>query len=452
MTDAHLADRREALYAEHFRARREAAEHAVGAAGYDRLLIHSGSSHARFQDDYHPPFRAHPHFVAWLPLPRNPDGLLEVRPGHRPRLWLARPDDFWHAPPTPPEDWWAQHYEIEIVDDPGGWRDALKVPEATALIGDGRDFGRGDGLGTAGARIDLNPEALLLALDEQRTVKTDWQIECIAEANRIAVAGHRAAADAFAAGESELGIHLAYLAAAGHDPDTLPYNSIVALNEHAAVLHYQYREAAKPREHRSFLIDAGADCYGLAADITRTWTLASGPFADLIGQMDQHQQRLAASMQVGRDYVDLHRQAHRNVAEVLREAQLCDMSIEAMVESGLTATFLPHGLGHFLGVQVHDVAGHRAPDGAALPPPQAHPALRLTRRLAAGNVLTVEPGLYFIGSLLARLRASPLAGHIDWAAIEALQAFGGIRIEDDVVVALETPRNLTREAWAAADG
>jgi len=438
MTEMPAPEHRDSLYRHHVATLSDKTERLLARAGYDRLLLHSGRSHPRFQDDYHPPFRAHPHFVAWLPLPRNADCLLEIQPGSRPRLWLVVPDDFWHAPPEAPASWWADHYDIEIVADPDAWQSTLEAPTATALIGDPVDFG------TLGRHADLNPAGLLGWLDEMRTVKTDWQIECIRTANRIAMRGHGAAAQAFASGASELEIHLAYLAAARHEPNTLPYNSIVGLNEHCAVLHYQYREASPPDQSRSFLIDAGADCYGYAADITRTHSADDGDFAALIREMDALQQRLAGRMQAGRSYVDLHREAHRGVAEILSQSGICDMEIDAMLEAGVTSTFLPHGLGHFLGVQVHDVAGQVAPDGSPLPPPSEYPMLRLTRELASGNVVTVEPGLYFIPSLLADLKEKPISGRIDWRAIEELVPYGGIRIEDDVVVRPETPDNLTR--------
>lgn len=437
-------ERRDSRYAAHVRRLRHKTESLLAGNGFDRLLIHSGRGRPRFQDDYQPPFRAHPHFVAWLPLPRHADCLLEIRPGTRPTLWLNEPDDFWHAPPEPPESWWAEHYEIETVRGAEGWQQALEEPVASALIGDPLDF---ESLGRHAA---LNPSGLLRDLDELRTVKSDFQIACIAAANRIAVAGHRAAEQAFRAGASELEIHLAYLQAAGHDPDRLPYGSIVGLNEHCAVLHYQYRDSAPPADSRSFLIDAGADCYGYAADITRTWCRDDETFSSLIEAVDEMQQRLTRRMQAGRSYVDLNDEAHRGVADILRSASLCDMSVDAMLEAGVTTTFLPHGLGHFLGVQVHDVAGRVSSGGETLPPPERHPALRLTRDLEADNVVTVEPGLYFIPSLLDRLESTPLSSHFDWKAIAHLRQFGGIRIEDDVVVRPERPDNLTRAAWAAA--
>lgn len=114
-----------------------------------------------------------------------------------------------------------------------------------------------------------------------------------------------------------------------------------------------------------------------------------------------------------------------------------------MVEQGITRAFFPpHGIGHFLGIQVHDVAGKPAPS-----PPEDAPFLRLTRTLEAGMVVTIEPGgLYFIPSLLEPLLNGPEAQYLNRALIDELKSCGGIRIEDNVVVtAAGGARNLTRE-------
>jgi Xaa-Pro dipeptidase len=122
---------------------------------------------------------------------------------------------------------------------------------------------------------------------------------------------------------------------------------------------------------------------------------------------------------------------------------------EQALASGVTAAFLPHGLGHLLGVQVHDVGGFRpAADAEPIPRPPGHPALRLTRRLEPGMVVTVEPGIYFIDSLLAQLRAGPHGRTVNWPLVERLSAYGGIRIEDNVVVTASGHDNLTRTAFA----
>ena len=431
------------LYARHIEQRSNQTDEILSELGYDTLLIHSGCPEMYLLDDQHPPFRAHAPFVAWIPQPFTPDCLLELRVGRKPRLWFCQPEDFWHLPPAPPADWWAEALEVEIVTSPDGWHERFNVSRSTAVIGRKRDL---DELLHDGA--DLNPSRLLTRLDEERTCKTAWERECIAQANRMAARGHLAAGAAFESGVSELEIHLAYLEAVGQDQSELPYNSIVGLNEHAAVLHYQVRSPERPDRDRSFLIDAGASHYGYAADVTRTWTLPEhSDFDDLIEAVDRAQLKLCEHVRAGVSFVDLHRRAHLAMAGILEQAGVVDMSPDEMLASGVSSYFLPHGLGHFIGVQVHDVAGKVSPAGQPLPPPEEFPALRLTRELEPGNVVTIEPGIYFIPMLLDQLRVSEFGKQVNWQVIEQLLPFGGIRIEDNVLVSEAEPVNFTRQAF-----
>jgi len=435
------------LYARHVEHRREEIDAILAELGYDGLLIHSGRPENRLFDDSHPPFRAHGPFVALVPMPFSADSLLELRPGGKPRLWYCQPDDFWHMPPEPPADWLTGSLDVEVVASAAEWHERFRQQRALAVIGDERALG--DLLDGA----DLNPPELMWRLDEMRTRKTAFERACIERANRLAVAGHLAAAGAFREGRSELEIHLAYLAAMGEDQDSLPYNSIVALNAHAAVLHYQFRSSERPKPARSFLLDAGADWRGYAADITRTWTLEEHrEFGGLIEAMDTAQRRLVDRVRAGEHFVDLHVEAQRAVAAVLEQAGIVRMPPEDQVETGVSGHFLPHGLGHFLGAQVHDVAGLADGRGMAVPPPAHYPALRLTRTLEPGNVVTIEPGLYFIPSFLEKLRAGEHAAKVDWQAVERLAPFGGIRIEDNVLVSEGEPVNFTRQAFLEAGG
>jgi Xaa-Pro dipeptidase len=270
------------------------------------------------------------------------------------------------------------------------------------------------------------------------------------EASLIGARGHVAAARAFREGRSEFDIHLAFLGATRQNEIELPYGSIVALNEHCATLHYQLRDRTAPPLRNSLLIDAGATCAGYASDITRTWAAEPGHFAALVEGMERLQQQLCGEVRAGRDWRDLHLESHRLLATLLREADLLDMSPEEAVASGVSAVFLPHGLGHLLGLQVHDVGGFRDdPLGEPIPRPPGHPTLRLTRRLQPGMVVTVEPGLYFIDSLLRQLRAGPHAARVNWRLVDALRPCGGIRIEDNIAVRSADGENLTRSAFAA---
>src|SRR5690606_29980745 len=249
----------------------------------------------------------------------------------------------------------------------------------------------------------------------------------------------------------EFGIHLAYCQAAGQDTDELPYSNIVALNEHGAVLHYTEFDRLPPKPVRSFLLDAGASHAGYASDITRTHAHdTAGEFQALIEAVDAAQQRMCDQVRAGTDYRQLHLDAHLALAGILCDAGVVTVGPEEAVATGVSSAFFPHGIGHGLGLQVHDVAGFAASDrGGAIARPDGHPYLRLTRTLEPGFVVTIEPGIYFIDMLLDNLRAAGREASVDWARIEALRPFGGIRIEDNVVCTGDEPVNLTREAFAA---
>jgi Xaa-Pro dipeptidase len=226
----------------------------------------------------------------------------------------------------------------------------------------------------------------------------------------------------------------------------LAFPSIVALNEKGATLHYENKRGV--RHGKTLLLDCGARTLGYASDITRT-TTAPGcdpRFAALVAGMERNQKALAASVVPGMPFGDLHHLSHLKLAALLKEQGILDADPEQAVELGLTRPFYPHGLGHHLGIQVHDVAGKLAgPDGSFAPPPAQHPSLRTTRKIEPGHVITIEPGCYFIPMLLRPFRENGQGKRFNWKLIDALSPFGGIRIEDDVLVTATGGRNLTRE-------
>ena len=150
-------------------------------------------------------------------------------------------------------------------------------------------------------------------------------------------------------------------------------------------------------------------------------------------------------MKPGVDWRDVHTAAVRAIATLLVEAGVLRCSVDEAVEGDAARLFFPHGIGHLLGLMVHDVGGFMADEvGDRIAKPARDPALRLTRVLQPGFVVTMEPGLYFIDALLKPARTQPVARSIDWQRVERLAPFGGIRIEDNLAVTASGCENLTR--------
>jgi Xaa-Pro dipeptidase len=433
------------LYSEHLATVAARTDAALAAEDFDALVVHSGAPRLAFLDDRPVPFIPNPHFRHWVPLVA-PQSWLVYEPRRRPRVVFNQPRDYWHAAPTTPDEEWTREVDLIVIDAPEAARAHLPRSGRVAAIGE-------PGQTPDWSFAALNPPELLHRLHYERAVKTPYEIECMRRANTMGVAGHRAAEQAFRAGASEFEIHLAYLAATRLMENDLPYSNIIALNEHAAVLHYTTLTPARlPESGRlSFLIDAGAQFRGYACDITRTYSAQNGFFRDLVAALDDEQRAIGASVETGVDYVDIHLDTHRRIAHLLRDAGVIRVAAQDAVESGLTSVFFPHGVGHLLGLQVHDIGGFMLdPAGRERARPAGHPYLRLTRKLEPGIVVTIEPGIYFIPMLLEAARANGHAAEIDWDLVSRCLPFGGIRIEDNVVCTADAPENLTRDAFAAA--
>jgi Xaa-Pro dipeptidase len=430
------------LYEEHLQTTMRRTDGALSAVGFDAMVIHAGVPPTQFLDDQTYPYKVNPHFKAWVPILDNPQSVLIYRPGSRPRVLFHQPDDYWHKPANLPREPWAEAVELIATPDPAAAAGEWAALGRVAYIGPKECF-------PAEAGATLNDPDLLARLHFDRAVKTPYELECLRRASVLGARGHLAALSAFRRGASEYEAHMRYLEACTQREEEMPYNNIVAYNEHAAVLHYQHLERRPPQRLRSFLIDAGAQYRGYAADITRTYSAGPGRFSELIHALDAAQQKLCAEIVPGRDYRDVHLSAHRILGDVLNEIGLTKLPGQAALEAGVTGVFFPHGIGHLLGLQVHDVGGVMGNSaGAERKRPEGHPYLRLTRMLEPGVVVTVEPGIYLIDSLLRAAREDRRSGHIDWAVVEELKPFGGIRIEDNVAAAEGAPENLTRDAFA----
>jgi len=430
------------LYATHLATLMQRTDRALAATGFDALVIHAGRPPIQFLDDQDYPYKVNPQFKAWVPIVDNPRCILVYSPDARPKVLFYQPNDFWHKPAKLPQAPWTNAVELIVMDDDakaaGHWANLGRV----AFIGP-------DAAGADTAPANLNPPDLMARLNYDRAVKTPYELECMRRASELGARGHAAALEVFRRGGSEYEAHMSYLAACLMREEEMPYNNIVAYNENAAVLHYQHLERAPPSSLRSLLIDAGAQYRGYAADITRTYAKGPGRFAELVRAMDEAQLKLCSEIVAGRDYREVHLSAHRILGDLMQQMKLTRMPGQAALESGVTSVFFPHGIGHLLGLQVHDVGGVMDDDkGHERQRPAGHPYLRLTRMLEPGVVVTVEPGIYFIDSLLAAAHGDARRQHIDWAVVEELKPYGGVRIEDNVVATAAAPENMTRDAFA----
>lgn len=432
----------QALYPEHIAVLQARVKEALERESIDGLVIHSGQSKRLFLDDNYYPFKVNPQFKAWLPVVDNPHCWLVVNGIDKPKLIFYRPLDFWHKVPPEPDEFWTACFDVVILTKPGLVEKHLPYDKLKyAYIGEYIEVASALGF------YNVNPDRVLNYLDFQRAYKTDYELACMRRANDIAVSGHTAALAAFQKGESEFSINQAYNLATQQGDNDVPYTGIVALNENCSILHYMQYNTHVPAHHRSFLIDAGASFNGYAADITRTYAAERGIFSGLIKELDSLTLTLIDALKPNVNYASVHELAHKGIADILVAAGLVNLTATDCLEAGITKTFFPHGIGHLLGLQVHDVGGLVKDDrGIPNPAPNEHPFLRCTRVIAPRQVFTIEPGLYFIDSLLAELKSSPESKFINWNCVDELRPFGGIRIEDNVVVHREYNENMTRDA------
>ncbi len=429
------------LYATHLFMLQQRTKAVLARENLDALVIHSGQAKRQFLDDMDYPFKVNPLFKAWIPVVDNPNCWLIVDGVNKPKLAFYLPKDFWHKVPDAPDSFWSGFFDIQILEKANQIERILPYDKGRmAYLGEHIE------VATALGFSEINPEGVISYLHYHRAYKTDYELACMRQANALAVAGHNAAKATFMAGGSEFDIQLAYLAAVGQGENEVPYGNIIALNQNAAILHYTALERKKPNQFHSFLIDAGASFHGYAADITRTYSFLDDEFAALINAMTDSELKLVNGLKPGIKYPELHLEAHQHIAQILADFNFVQMSTEGILESGISRTFFPHGLGHHLGLQVHDVGGFMADErGTHVAAPADHPFLRTTRLVEANMVFTIEPGLYFIDSLLADLKETAHGKAVNWDKVAEFRKYGGIRIEDNVIVHKDRNENMTRD-------
>ena len=225
-----------------------------------------------------------------------------------------------------------------------------------------------------------------------------------------------------------------------------------------AILHYGH--AGEPNNgvvdpNSLRLIDMGAEYHCYTADVTVTFP-TSGKFSP--EQTLIYEAVLTTLLAVERavrpgvDYRDLHRMSHRVLlTELRRHTKIFNADVDELVKHNVGAYFYPHGLGHSLGMDVHDVGGY-LPGDSKDKTDLSLKGLRLGRPLEENMIITVEPGCYFIQYLVQELRDDPvLAPMVNFGELEKYMSVGGVRIEDNIVVTKSGCRVLTDVPRTVAD-
>ena len=223
------------------------------------------------------------------------------------------------------------------------------------------------------------------------------------------------------------------------------YGTIVGAGSNSAVLHFEPgARVLAPGD--TLLIDAGAEVERYTADVTRTYRIAGGGDAGFFTALYEvvlgMETRAIARCVAGAEWREIHLAACREAIEGLSALGLMKGGTDALLERDAHALFFPHGLGHMVGLGVRDASGY-LPGRTRSNRPGLN-MLRTDLPLEPGYCMTVEPGLYFIKALLTDpARRERYADAVVWSKVDPLLDFGGIRIEDDVLVTRGAPEVLT---------
>lgn len=230
-----------------------------------------------------------------------------------------------------------------------------------------------------------------------------------------------------------------------HGGQRTGYGTIVGSGPNAAVLHFEPSTRIVQRGE-FVLVDAGAEVDRYTADVTRTYVTGEpDPFQrDLYQVVLAAEQRAISRCVVGAEWKEIHLAAALDLTAGLVDLGLLRGLPANLVEREAHTLFFPHGIGHMVGLGVRDTSGLFPGRGRDRRP--SLQTLRMDLPLAAGYLVTVEPGLYFIPALLNDpARRTRFATDVNWERAEQCLALGGVRIEDNILVTTAGPENLTEE-------
>jgi Xaa-Pro aminopeptidase len=424
------------------------------------ILLWSGSAPARNFPANHYPFRASSHFLYFAGVPLQ-DAVIHLHQGQL-TLFIeeATPADaLWHGPSPKRSDiaeclGAVAHYPLaELHQVTQG---AATIPAQNPATHHHQMQTLGRPLGEAN-KLEGVDRALAEVLVELRLVHDNWAIATLKQAADTTVCAHLAGMAHTRHAKTEAEVRAAMEQVMMANQMEPAYQSIVTT--HGEVLHSQtYHHPLNPGD--LLLVDAGAEHpLGWAADVTRTWPVSgqwSGTQRAIYDVVLAAHDACVAALCPGVEYRDIHLIAAKTIAEGLVDLGILKGNVQTLVERGAHALFFPHGVGHLLGLDVHDMedlgdlAGYVS--GRVRSPEYGMRYLRLNRPLQAGMLVTIEPGFYQVPGILEdKACRTDFADCVNWERLSDFEDVRGIRIEDDVLITLTGCQVLTSALPTQAD-
>ncbi|KAG0163688.1 hypothetical protein DFQ28_011363 [Apophysomyces sp. BC1034] len=293
---------------------------------------------------------------------------------------------------------------------------------------------------------EVQNKPLYTAFCDARAIKADWEIELIRHSNKISSDAHIKLMQAVRAGVNESELHALFLyESARKGAFFQSYYPIVGVGKNAATLHYNKNNAPIENPTDVVLVDAGAEYNCYASDITRTFPVGGkfSPEAAVIYSIVLDMQKACfAKCKAGVPYESIHQTAIEVACDGLVKAGILVGDKQELLDNDVVAGFFPHGVGHMLGLDVHDVGGY--PEGVERIDRPGYRNLRMRRTLATGNVVTIEPGVYFCDFIIEPLLKSDVTRkYINQEMLNKYRSVGGVRIEDNIAITDDGYINLT---------
>lgn len=283
---------------------------------------------------------------------------------------------------------------------------------------------------------------------EVRVKKSEEEKKLIQQAVDNAIIAHRSVMKSVKEGKTELQMANHFSAVVRYFGNSItPYENIVCAGQNASTLHYSPSPIVKFQKGDMILIDSGARMFGYCSDITRSYPI-SGKFTEKQKQIYnivlQAQSDVFAMVKPGVSWQACHIQSEKTILKGLQDLGIVKGDFDEMWEKRVPFYFMPHGLGHYMGLYTHDLPGRKDKENDWIDYDMMY--LRVHRKLEEGMVLSNEPGIYFNDTLLEKGYNDDKIKHffVKEKIKEYQKEVAGVRIEDDWMVTKDGYYNFSQ--------